>query len=104
MMDDLTDELAEVEEQVEDVTAARAIDSRKFQRARLRLDLLRARALVGISEKLKGDEGPEIDATSAARKLADEHDVDLESVAMSRRVRKSDVREFIEQREGGDED
>lgn len=54
-MSDLADELDEVEERVEDVTAARAIDSRKFQRARLRLDLLRARALVRLTEQLEGD-------------------------------------------------
>lgn len=55
-MDDLYDQLERVEDEVAQVTAGSAVDVRKFQRARLRLDLLRARVLVQLTEQLGEDD------------------------------------------------
>lgn len=96
-MTDLCDRLEQVRADVEKLAQAPTVDSHQHRRVRLQLDLLRAEALLKLSGALEDDEPVEIDATSAARELAEEHDVDLRAVAMQRRLGKRDVQDFIEE-------
>lgn len=76
------------------------LDGKKGTRAQAQALLVQATALTEISQAVRsalGDEEVEIDVTSAARELAEEHGLDLREVALQRRLGKRDVEEFIEE-------